>query len=325
MGQASLDQVKLNRQIYDDYRTQDAPWMKDLANRAIGISESNAARAGELSDYQLGQMKFNDQRYRDVAIPFEDKLLEDVNRFDSAGYKNQQIASALGDVQQQFSQASEQQRRGLSRMGVNPNSGKALAANSGMGMAQAKAMADAANKTRMAADQVGLSSKMQLYGGMKGLAGLGATNAGLATGAIGAGNSSGMGVTSGGSSYLNANNAATGVMNSGVSSGLSSYGNYVGLQQNAANINNSNDPFNTILGAASAYGMKTLMASDRRLKTDIKAVGVTDSGLTVYTYRYKAGGPVMMGVMADEVAKLAPQAYAPGAANGFDAVDYSKL
>jgi len=70
----------------------------------------------------------------------------------------------------------------------------------------------------------------------------------------------------------------------------------------------------------------TTTTSDRRLKTDIQTIGVLGDGLKVYSYRYKSGGPVHIGVMADEVAVLRPQAYIKGGAgDGFDAVDYSKL
>ena len=81
----------------------------------------------------------------------------------------------------------------------------------------------------------------------------------------------------------------------------------------------------------SALGLNTLLnpttkASDRRLKTNINLIGMFDDGLKVYSYRYKSGGPVQIGVMADEVAVLRPQAYIKGGAGGgFDAVDYSKL
>lgn len=256
MGAAALKQIELNEKQYNDYRTQDMPWMRGIAEEALGISRSNAARAGALSDYQLEQMKFNDNRYRTVGIPFEDQLLEDVKRFDSEGYKTQQVASAMSDVQQGFSGAAEQQRRGLARMGVNPNSGKFAAASANMGFEQAKAMANAANKTRMAADQVGLSAKMQMYGGMKGLAGLGATSAGLATGAMGMGNSSGAGMTGAAGSYLGANNAALSGFNSGMSAGIQGLGNYSNLGIQAASANAQNDPFNTMLGAATGIGTK---------------------------------------------------------------------
>ena len=63
--------------------------------------------------------------------------------------------------------------------------------------------------------------------------------------------------------------------------------------------------------------------SDRRLKTDIKRVGETDAGLGVYTYRYKAGGAVHMGVMADEVAELMPGAV--GEESGYNTVNYEAI
>lgn len=60
--------------------------------------------------------------------------------------------------------------------------------------------------------------------------------------------------------------------------------------------------------------------SDRRLKEDIKAVGRLDNGLTVYSYRYKAGGPVHIGLMADEVEAVAPDAV--GSVGGYKTVRY---
>ncbi len=325
MADAALRQIDLAEQQYQDYRNFDAPLVREAAMAALGISRDNATRANALSDYQLESMKFNDNRYRTVGIGFEDRLLEDVNRFDSADYKQGQIAAARADVQESFDNAASQSARGLMRRGVNPASGMALATAGMNDIAKATALATAANKTRMAADQVGLSTKMQMYGGMRGLAGLGATSAQLATSGISAGNQSGAGMSGATGSMVSSNATGFGSAMSGMSAGIQGLGSYSQLGIQAADVNAKNDPLNTVLGAATAYGMKTLMASDRRLKTDIRAVGKLDNGLTVYSYRYKAGGPVMLGVMADEVALLAPQAYAPGAANGYDAVDYSKL
>jgi len=76
-----------------------------------------------------------------------------------------------------------------------------------------------------------------------------------------------------------------------------------------------------LLGTGLTAGIKY---SDRRLKTDIRRVGSTDAGLPVYTYRYTSGGPVEMGVMADEVAQVNPSAVARDGA-GFQMVDYGKV
>lgn len=80
------------------------------------------------------------------------------------------------------------------------------------------------------------------------------------------------------------------------------------------------------IGSNLATPVKTGTPSDIRLKTDITKVGELENGLPIYTYRYKSGGPILMGVMAHEVKVVLPQAYLERGADGVhDAVDYSKL
>lgn len=66
------------------------------------------------------------------------------------------------------------------------------------------------------------------------------------------------------------------------------------------------------LGGLFDAGSNLLMLSDRRAKTDIKRIGTADNGLGIYLYRYKTGGPFMVGVMADEVLEIAPHAVVNG-------------
>jgi hypothetical protein len=328
MGAAALRQIQLAENQFADYQQNDRPWMRGIADEALGLSRDGAAlarqqfglaqdqfgfsrdvanrqlgqseqqlgllrsqvdRSNSLADYQLGNMRRNDERYWNTAVPFEDQLIKDSQRFDSQAYKQGLVTQAQADVGSAFDRAGEENIRGMQRRGANPNSGAMLALGNQNSIAKATAMASAANKTRQAAEQVGLSTKMQMYGGMKGMAGLGATNAGLAAGALGGGTAalgagagfmnagvgamgaggnalamgnSSIGAMQGGASgmmgagtgFLGANNAAFGSMNAGMSSGISGYGNYVGLQQNAQKINNDADPFNTILGAAAGIG-----------------------------------------------------------------------
>jgi hypothetical protein len=58
--------------------------------------------------------------------------------------------------------------------------------------------------------------------------------------------------------------------------------------------------------AGSAAGAAA--ASDRRVKEDIKQVGTLDNGLPVYTFRYKGGSVTHMGVMAQDVEQVNPDA-----------------
>ena len=254
MGEAALRQVALSEQKWADYQNSERPWLQGLANEALGIQRRTADSSAALTDYQLANMKRNDSRYWDVAVPYENALLEDVKRFDSAGYKDQQVASAMGDVQSAGTRSLAQGMRAMARMGVNPNSGKFQAGVAEGQLGQAAALANAANKTRMAADQIGLSTKMQMYGGMKGLAGLGATNAGLATNAMGTGLSAAAGLNSTGAGVSGMGNCTFGTAMNVMSAGISGYGNYTQLGQSAAQINAANDPFNMMLGAAAGVG-----------------------------------------------------------------------
>lgn len=62
-------------------------------------------------------------------------------------------------------------------------------------------------------------------------------------------------------------------------------------------------------------------SSDRRLKQDIKRVGTLDNGLPVYLYRYKAGGPFEIGLMAQDVEHVTPAAIGENG-DGFKTVNY---
>lgn len=67
-----------------------------------------------------------------------------------------------------------------------------------------------------------------------------------------------------------------------------------------------------------------IASSDERLKTDITPVGKNPDGLTVYQYRYKGEPGVYIGVMAQEVAELKPEALGP-VVNGYMTVNYDKV
>lgn len=78
----------------------------------------------------------------------------------------------------------------------------------------------------------------------------------------------------------------------------------------------------TIGSAALKYGGGAALFSDRRLKKDIRRVGTLDNGLPVYVYRYKMGGPPQIGLMADEVEQVHPEAVHKF--GNYLAVDYVK-
>lgn len=79
------------------------------------------------------------------------------------------------------------------------------------------------------------------------------------------------------------------------------------------------DPNNYLGGYASAGDY-----SDPALKTDVVMVGRRDDGLGIYEFQYVWGGPRRVGLMADEVESLYPNAVSRDHA-GYRLVDYSKV
>jgi len=64
--------------------------------------------------------------------------------------------------------------------------------------------------------------------------------------------------------------------------------------------------------------------SDRRLKTEIYAIGHSPSGLPIYSFRYIWGGPTYVGVMAQDLLAARPDAVIV-TESGYLMVDYDRI
>lgn len=97
--------------------------------------------------------------------------------------------------------------------------------------------------------------------------------------------------------------------------------------QNAANAQAMQGLFQlggaALMAPTGTFTGPTGMFSDRRLKTNIKQIGVADNGLNIYSYNYVWGGPAHIGYMADEVEKVAPDAV--GKFGGYKTVNYAMV
>lgn len=92
------------------------------------------------------------------------------------------------------------------------------------------------------------------------------------------------------------------------------------LDKYNASVSSANSMNSGLFGLGAA-GL--LAFSDRRLKTDITKVGKTDEGLPVYTYRYKGENKMQMGIMAQDLEQVKPEAVHE--IGGYKAVDYSQV
>lgn len=89
-----------------------------------------------------------------------------------------------------------------------------------------------------------------------------------------------------------------------------------------------NNVYNTQTGAANSAnsGMASILAallSDRRVKTNIKQIGMHECGVPLYSYNYATGEPGF-GVLADELEKVMPDAVWKDA-NGLQMVNYGAI
>lgn len=82
-----------------------------------------------------------------------------------------------------------------------------------------------------------------------------------------------------------------------------------------------------LLNAAASIGSAAIMASDRRLKTNIEKVGEFPDGLGIYDWNWKTApnGQKVRGVIADEVEQLRPWAFVPNYRGEFAGVNYGAL
>lgn len=72
---------------------------------------------------------------------------------------------------------------------------------------------------------------------------------------------------------------------------------------------------------AALFGLPLMIASDRRLKRDIELIGTLPNGLSIYSFNYLWDDDPQIGLMADEVERVHPEAVIEGPF-GLKTVDY---
>lgn len=317
---AAVGQMQIAREQWADYRDRFAPRILQQMDDQIKIGKDTYELAREQQDFQLGLQRKFDNRYWGVQVPLEDSIIADAKNFDTAAERERMAGEARGDVAQAFGAQRAGLRREMGRMGVNPSDGKYFSMSQRMSADEALATAHAANKTREAARQMGWARKADAAALGRGLPGFsgGATQMAMGWGGQGM-QGAGMG--------MNAIGQGAGVMNQTASSAGSNYQGAGSTYTNIAGIQQKSQAANMeMMGSVVGAAGKAFSLSDRRLKTDVVQVGTLANGLPVYSFRYKAGGPTVIGVMADEVARVRPEAVDPNyKGSGFSAVDYSML
>lgn len=200
--QTADETLNFYKQSYADM----VPMIKEVAQNDMNIAKSNAARADEYANYE-----------RETFRPLEKQLVKDAEEYSTAGKREALATQAAADVNTAFTNSREQENRALTRMGVNPNSGRFAALNNQLTLGEAATAAGAMTKTRTDAEQMGFARRMDAAGLGRGLAGNASTAYGVS---IGAGDAARNSAISGGN-YMG---GGYGAAQQGYSSAANSYG-----------------------------------------------------------------------------------------------------
>lgn len=302
-------------------------WYKQIYAESAPDRAKAAATNEAVSTAQLAALNSNTALSNDYANyakttfrPMEQAIVSSAQSYDTAGKTDQAVGMAQADVNQGFASAQGQQSRALSRMGVNPSSGKALAMSNQTAIAQAGALAGAANGARDKIELQGYARKMDAANLGRGLASNQATSAGVA---LNAGNSA---VNNAGQTLAQGNQAAA-QMGQGWSTAMNGNNSAGQLYGQAAELASKDNGMMGAIGgiagawAGSASGSAAITAlSNKNKKENIKPMSDEQAlksieKTPVSTWDYKPGegdGGRHTGPMAQHVQKNMGEKAGPG-------------
>lgn len=174
-AEAARDIAAVQKQTADEmlafYKEQYAdlkPILEEVTQTDMAIQKANAARADEYAQYE-----------RETFRPLEKQLVKDAEEYSTEGKREALATQAAADVNTAFTNVRGQEGRALTRMGVNPNTGRFAALNNQLTLGQAATSAGAMNKTRTDAEQLGFARRMDAAGLGRNLAGNASTAYGV--------------------------------------------------------------------------------------------------------------------------------------------------
>jgi hypothetical protein len=297
-------QMDFAQRQYDEQK----PYLQNISDTLVASQKQQMEQAKDYYDYNVSTFR-----------PLEQGLVKSAQEYNTEGNRQMLAAQAAADAQMAFQGAQSQTNRDMARRGINPSSGAALMMRNQNAMGLAGATAGAATGARRQAEATGYSRLTDAASLGRGLAASSTSAYGGATSAGTAGANTSMAA---GNQYSNAFGQGAGYAMGGAQMGISGAGSILNSQTSTYNtgVNSEGQMYGALLGAAATY------KSDRRLKNDIKLVGVDErSGLNLYEFTYKGGsGDKYIGVMADEAKINHPEAVFT-MPDGFDAVNYEAL
>lgn len=307
MAGLGREQLDFSKRQYEE--------MRPLAQRA---ADQQFATQNELM--QMGRE--DRDRYLSTFAPVEQGLVRRAQEFDTDAYREQLAGQAAADAARAFGSTQAQTARGMSRMGVAPGSGAAMAQMNQNSLAGASMRAGAMTGSRLQSEGEGMN---RLYNAAALGRGLPGQTLGAYGGSVGAGSAGIQTAMAPGTQYMQGMGQGANTIGSGRNMLQSGLGNILSTQGQmyAAGMNQS-DPIMDAIGTG--IGAYAGLKSDRRLKQDIELVGRDErTMLPLYEFAYKSDpSRRFLGVMADEVEAYMPEAVGESE-DGYKFVNYAML
>lgn len=122
VGEAARMQAQLARDSFDFYKTTYENDLLPLMQKDVALREELQTRGLGLMDRQQAIADEQFGLYKETYLPVEQRAAQDAMDYDSESNVNRRMGIAAANVNQQFSNAQQQNARALARYGVNPNS-----------------------------------------------------------------------------------------------------------------------------------------------------------------------------------------------------------
>jgi hypothetical protein len=328
IGLAQLELANISKEYLESWKTDVWPTLQAQAEKQEARADEQWALDREI---QLRQREIADIEYgrrQELFFPIEERQIAEAMEAGGEADQERQAALALGDVrsaQQRMQQDIAMQQRAY---GIDPSSGRFQGMQRAAAVDTSMMEAAAANRARQAAEQLGWAKRMDALALGAGQFGNQATSTGLA---LAAGQ---QGLMAGQIPFQNtmAMGQSMGGAYGGAMQGWGQVG-QLGVQKYQADVNaykaqqEARGGFGgAMLGFAGQIGAAAIGASDRRIKTNIREVGIHEpTGLPIYEFEYKfLPGKRFRGVMADDVEKRYPDAVGENK-QGIKFVNYEML
>ena len=262
-----------------DYANKQLAWAKEQYADSSAITQQVVDSALKTQDLQQQEAVAANQRYTEVYQPIEDKLVDQVNNWDSASRVDQQQGAAEATAEQQGAQARTAAQQNLESFGIQPASTRYAAMDVGNRTATAASAAAAGTNAANLAQQQALGLESEAINVGRGYPGQ-ISNA--FSGSVSAGNSAN-------SAQNSTVQTGSNTMNSGFSTGMSLANSSLANWGNTLNMsyNNQLGQYNANQQASSGIG--SIVGDVTGMISPIKIPGLAGGGAVPTAPAYPGG------------------------------------